>query len=250
MQIYEIQKLTLLDYPEKISCMVFTPGCQFRCPFCHNASLAECQAYDASGTGVPATLDYLKQRRHLLEGVCVSGGEPLLQLGMEIFLTAVKEMGLAVKLDTNGMLPGRLAVLLEKGLIDMIAMDVKNCKERYAVTCGVPLADLAPIIKSIRLIQQSGVNHEFRMTVVKEFHDKQDMLCFSDWEIGNSPLYLQYFQLGSQCFRSDLHPRTDDEMAEFCQILRRKIPNVRIRGNSRVIEMMEETSEESVMVRR
>ena len=186
-----IQKLTLLDFPERVACTLFTAGCNLRCPFCHNASLVT-EIGDALSTD--EILATLKKRRGLLDGVCITGGEPTLQTDLADFIRAVRDMGYAVKLDTNGTHPDRLAALLDAGLVDYVAMDIKNSREKYPLTVGVQHFDPAVIDESITLLRESGVAHEFRTTVVRELHTVEDIVAIARWVQGDGErLFLQQF---------------------------------------------------------
>ena len=136
MEIHGIQKMTLLDYPEKVACTIFTARCNFRCPFCHNASLVT-HVDAAAAISEEEVFSFLAKRQGILDGVCITGGEPLLQPDIEEFIRKVKELGYQVKLDTNGSFPDRLEHLIDEGLVDYVAMDLKNCRERYGETVGL-----------------------------------------------------------------------------------------------------------------
>lgn len=189
MKIGGLQKLTLLDYPGKVACTVFTVGCNFRCPFCHNAPLVEGEGEDYSEEDI---LQFLRKRRTVLEGVCLTGGEPLLQRDAEHFLREVKDMGYAVKLDTNGAFPDKLQRLAEEKLIDYVAMDVKNRKQSYDVTTGVK-TDIAAVERSVQFLKSGFVDYEFRTTVTGSLHTAQDMTGIGEWLKGGKVLYLQKF---------------------------------------------------------
>lgn len=200
MRIAGLQKLTLLDFPGKTAATVFTPGCNLRCPFCHNADLVQLTNASASATAErppEITLDefftFLDKRHGLLDGVCITGGEPLLQPDIEAFCARVRELGFAVKLDSNGSFPERLRALLKAGLVDYVAMDVKNAPARYAETIGVPAFDLAPIRESIEFLRESAVAYEFRTTVVRELHAADDLLAVAAWLEGAAAWFLQSF---------------------------------------------------------
>jgi len=223
-------KLTLLDYPGKLACTIFTPGCQLRCPFCHNASLVITNHNFLPEYTLEEILAFLKKRSLVLEAVCISGGEPLLQEGIEDFIHEIKSLGYFVKLDTNGGFPEKLSRILDLKLLDYIAMDIKNGPSTYAKTCGVQEMDLSAIKKSISLIQNSKTQHEFRTTVVMEFHKKADLLSLAEWNIGNSPLFLQFFQASDHTLSKGLHGYGVDEMEDIRQCLLTKIPNTKIRG--------------------
>ena len=187
MRIAGLQKLTLLDFPGKTAATVFTPGCNFRCPFCHNAALVTGEAErdgaaaDSSALSIDELFAFLGKRQGLLDGVCITGGEPLLQPGIDEFCTRVHELGFAVKLDTNGSFPGRLRALVEEGLVDYVATDVKNAPERYAETVGVPAFDLAPVQESLDFLRSGAVPYEVRTTVVRELHTADDLRALAAW---------------------------------------------------------------------
>ena len=169
-----LQKLTLLDFPGKTACIIFTRDCNFRCPFCHNADLV---IGDAAPLENEEIFAYLDKRKKLLDGVVITGGEPLLQKDIADFIRRVKSFGYAVKLDTNGTYPDRLKALLDEGLVDYVAMDIKNGKAKYLETAGVSgEALLSRVKESIAIIMASGVAYEFRTTVVKGLHTKESLL--------------------------------------------------------------------------
>ena len=172
MVICGIQKLTLLDYPGKVACTIFTGGCNFRCPFCHNADLVTGKP-EVTVTG-EEIFRFLRKRQGLLDGVCISGGEPLLQPDLEDFIRGVRSLGYSVKLDTNGSMPDKLESLAEKGLLDYVAMDLKNAPEHYGRTIGAETYDVGNIDRSIRFLMGGEIPYEFRTTVVREFHQKAD----------------------------------------------------------------------------
>lgn len=187
------QKMTLLDFPNKVACTVFTGGCNFRCPFCHNALLVT-QIDPSTSYNNEDIFSYLASRKGLLDGVCVTGGEPLVQKDVEDFIKRVKDMGFLLKLDTNGSFPDRLSDLVEKKLVDYVAMDIKNCKEKYGETVGVPSFDISPIEKSVELLKSGVVDYEFRTTVVKEFHTVENIEKTAEWIKGTKKYFLQNFK--------------------------------------------------------
>ena len=187
-----LQKLSMVDFPGKIAATVFAGGCNLRCPFCHNALLVN-RLDESPALPVEEVLDFLKKRRGLLDGVVLSGGEPLLHPGAADFLRAVRDLGFAVKLDTNGCFPAALERILAAGLVDYVAMDVKNSREKYGLTVGVPGLDLRPIERSIDLIRSSGVDYEFRTTVVRELHTAADVAAIGHWLDGARCYALQQF---------------------------------------------------------
>ncbi len=211
MKIASLQKLTLLDYPGKTACTVFTPGCDFRCPFCHNTELVAPTADGASNGGFPSVSEdelfaFLGKRHGLLDGVCVTGGEPTLQHDLAQFCARVKAEGFAVKLDTNGTRPEVLRALVDAGLVDMVAMDVKNAPARYAETTGIAqdAFGIAPVEESMLLLLSSGIPFEFRTTVVRELHDAASLQDLARWiarlaeQAGADPARVPWFLQGFQ----------------------------------------------------
>ena len=229
MKISGIQKLTLLDYPGKVAATIFTSGCNFRCPFCQNADLvidAE-NSYDMSREEI---LAYLQKRKGLLDGVCVTGGEPLINSDIEDFLYELKDMGYSVKLDTNGSAPDLLMKIVGEGLADYVAMDIKNCRERYGETAGITGMSTAAIEKSAAFLMENTVPFEFRTTVVKEFHDADSFKAIGQWLRGEENYYLQAFVDSERVISPGLHGYSPQELEKFCEILKRYIPNARLRG--------------------
>jgi len=230
MRICGLQKLAMVDFPGKIAATVFTGGCNLRCPWCHNALLVTRLAENPERHSEAEVLDFLEKRRGLLEGVVLSGGEPLLQSGAADFLQAVRELGYAVKLDTNGCFPQALVDILERRLVDYVAMDIKNCREKYARTCGLETLDLAPIDESIRLLRESGVDFEFRTTVVRELHTLEDMAAIGAW-LGETPRYfLQRFVDSGGLIGSGCSAVERPGLEEMAAVLRRYGVNAAIRG--------------------
>ena len=193
MRICGLQKLAMVDFPGKLAATVFTGGCNLRCPFCHNALLVNRLEENPESHSVEEVLAFLEKRKGFLDGVVLSGGEPLLAGGAAEFLAKIRSLGLAVKLDTNGCFPEALADILEQGLVDYVAMDIKNCREKYAETVGVPGFDLTPIEQSVHLLRNSGVDFEFRTTIVKEFHTAQDLRSIGEWLEGAPRYFVQQF---------------------------------------------------------
>ena len=222
-------KLTLLDYPTKTACTLFTKGCNFRCPFCHNATLvlpcAEQEVYTEEDV-----LSFLHKRQGILDGVCVTGGEPLLHPGLEAFLEKIKMLGFSVKLDTNGSFPERLKALIDRRLIDHVAMDLKNTPEKYAMTAGVPELDMTSVRQSVSLLLQNLVSYEFRTTVVAEFHTIQDIGEIAKWIQGASAYYLQNFEDSGDLIGSDLHAVTHETLDAMRSQAMLYLNNVQLRG--------------------
>ena len=229
MRILGLQKLSLVDFPGKVAATVFTGGCDLRCPFCHNASLVlpgrGTSALDAGGV-----LDFLASRRGLLDGVVLSGGEPLLQPDAADFLAEVKAMGFAVKLDTNGCHPDALAGILDRRLADYVAMDIKNSLEKYPWTVGVPGFDTAPVERSARLLMEGPADYEFRTTLVRPFHEVGDMETIGRWLRGARRYYLQAFVDSGDLVGGGCAPFTPEEMEGFLQAARPFFQSVALRG--------------------
>lgn len=229
MNIQGLQKLTLLDFPGKTACTVFTGGCNFRCPFCHNADLVQDpDAYEPIGEETVIAL--LEKRRRVLEGVCVTGGEPLLQPELAAFLGRIKALGYAVKLDTNGSYPERLKALINQGLVDYVAMDIKNAPDKYALTIGREEFDLSPVRESIELLMNGDTPYEFRTTVVKELHTPEDIAALSEWIRGAKKYFLQAFVDSGKVIAGGLHACSKAEMTELLAVARKALPQTELRG--------------------
>ena len=225
-----LQKLTLLDYPGKVACTVFTGGCNFRCPFCHNSALVlpDQLAHDSSAEQV---LAFLRKRVGVLDGVAVTGGEPLLHPDIADFLKEIKAMGFLVKLDTNGSFPDRLIGIVEAGLADRVAMDIKNAPALYAKTVGLERFDLAGVTKSKDFLLEGRVDYEFRTTVVKGLHTEESLLAAAEWIRGAREYYLQqYKDSGAILDAEGLGAFDADEMHRLADAVREIIPTVEVRG--------------------
>lgn len=224
-----LAKLTLLDFPGKVACTVFTGGCNFKCPFCHNASLAV-RAVELPTIPEDEILSFLKKRKGILDGVCVSGGEPLLMPDLADFLGRIKEMGYSVKLDTNGYLPRRLSSVIELGLVDAVAMDIKNSPQKYALTAGVPDLDMTPITESADLLMRGSTPYEFRTTVVKELHEAEDFESIGAWIKGARAYYLQSFTDSGDIIESGLSAHSAETLKHFLAIVKKYVSNSHLRG--------------------
>lgn len=225
-----LQKLTLLDYPGKVACTVFTGGCNFRCPFCHNSALVlpDQLAHDSSAEQV---LAFLRKRVGVLDGVAVTGGEPLLHPDIADFLKEIKAMGFLVKLDTNGSFPDRLIGIVEAGLADRVAMDIKNAPALYAKTVGLERFDLAGVTKSKDFLLEGRVDYEFRTTVVRGLHTEESLLAAAEWIRGAREYYLQqYKDSGAILDAEGLGAFDADEMHRLADAVREIIPTVEVRG--------------------
>lgn len=228
MNIHGLQKMTLLDYPGHVACTVFLGGCDFRCPFCHNFELVD-------GSFAPIMdseelLTFLKKRVELLDGVAITGGEPCLHPELPDLMAAIKALGYAVKLDTNGYHPAMLRTIMERQLVDYVAMDVKNSPAKYAVTCGVEKLDLAPIYESISLLMRGDVDYEFRTTAVQEFHEEKDFEEIGPCIQGARRYYIQCFTDRESVPFGNLHAPTLEQLESFVQISRKYVPQTELRG--------------------
>lgn len=244
MQLHGLSKLTLLDFPGHLACTVFTGACNFRCPFCHNAPLVlapeTCPAISEE-----EFFHFLDSRHGKLDGVCITGGEPTLSPDLPEFISKIKERGFLVKLDTNGYRPDVLEALLHLGLLDMVAMDIKNSKESYALTCGIPDAsfDTSRIEKSISLLLTSGIPHEFRTTVTAELHPPDSMRSLGNWlsdlshrHMGtkfSSSYFLQNFKNSGDlvcCIQNRFHPLEEQQLQHLVTMLQPLLPSIKLRG--------------------
>jgi len=222
------QKTTLLDFPEKVACTVFTGGCDFRCPFCHNASLVT-QLRDADTVPVEDVFAYIKKRKGILDGVCVTGGEPTLQPDLAEFCQRIHDEGLLVKLDTNGAHPDRLKKLLDARLVDYVAMDIKNSKAEYARTCGLPSFPVG-IEESMALLASSGIPYEFRTTVVREFHTPESITDLARWIAGTPHYFLQAFTDSGNLIGEGLSAYSEEEMNALLERVLPYVPTAKLRG--------------------
>lgn len=230
MRIHGLQRLTLLDYPGKLACTVFLGGCNFRCPFCHNGGLVICD-----GEGIMDSdelLAFLDSRRGRLQGVCISGGEPTLHPDLPDLIADIKAMGYAVKLDTNGTNPEMLSALINDGLVDYVAMDIKNCPEKYAATAGIgedsPM--LSAVKDSVDLLMQGRVDFEFRTTLVSELHTREDIIAIGEWLAGEEKYFLQTYRTEGDQLVGGFTPFSREETEELLKLLQQNLPNAEIRG--------------------
>ena len=223
-----LQKTTLLDFPGKVACTVFTAGCNFRCPFCHNASLV-IHAGDVDEIPEEEFFSYISKRKGILDGVAITGGEPLMAHGIEDFIKRIKSMGFLVKLDTNGAFPDRLEALLDQKLVDYVAMDVKNSKEKYPLTIGL---DSMPegIERSIKIIMDKAPDYEFRTTVVRELHTPQDIVDITKWISGAKRYFLQTYVDSGDILCQGYSAYDANEMLEILEKSRVLLPCTSLRG--------------------
>jgi len=239
MQILGLNKTTLLDYPGRVACTIFLGGCNFRCPFCHNKSIVLGAGSEES---VDELFSFLKKRRNILTGVCITGGEPTINADLPDLIAEIKELGYQVKLDTNGTNPQMLAALIDRSLIDYCAMDIKNSPEKYDTTVSfensvIPVTyDIADIKKSAAILlsqpctEEDGFTYEFRTTLVRELHDEKDVLSICQWIAGANAYYLQSYVESDGVFRKGFHAHDENTLAHFEQLCRPYIPNTHLRG--------------------
>jgi pyruvate formate lyase activating enzyme len=231
MKVTGIQKLTLLDYPGVVACTVFTAGCNFRCPFCHNAMLVLPEQIDDECLTDDEVFGFLKKRRGVLDGVAVTGGEPLLHADMPEFLARVKELGYKIKLDTNGSNPELLSEIVKNKLVDRVAMDIKNAPEEYARTIGLKSFDIAPVERSKEMLLRGDIDYEFRTTVVKGIHTKESLIGAAKWIKGAKEYYLQQFKdSGNLILPDGLSAYDEKQMHALADAVRDYVPTVEVRG--------------------
>ena len=229
-----LQKMTLLDYPGKVACTVFLQGCNFRCPFCHNSSLLD--KPEQNPISEEELLSFLKKRQGLLDGVCITGGEPTLHKNLPELLRQIKDLGFSVKLDTNGYRPDVLKSLAAQGLLDYVAMDIKNCPARYGETAGIANPDMEKIEESMRFLMEGSLDYEFRTTVVQELHTPDDISAIGQWFRTLSPnnvvkkYFLQPYTHRDSVLCSGLHAPTKAQLQAFSQAAAPYIHQIEIRG--------------------
>ena len=229
MQIHGMNKTTLLDYPGKLACTIFTGNCNFRCAFCQNESLV----LDPSSQPVISedeVFEHLRKRQGILQGVCITGGEPTLQPDLAKFISRIKDLGLPVKLDTNGYRPKVMKELADAGLIDMVAMDIKAEPKGYAAITGIDDIDLDKICDSVDFLIHGKLPYEFRTTVVAEYFDADSARDIAEWLAGSKAYFLQGFKDSDSVIMPGLHARTKEEMLQYRAILSKTIDKVELRG--------------------
>ena len=228
MKLHGLQKMTLLDFPGHVACTVFLGGCDFRCPFCHNFELVD-------GTA-PAVMEdreffsFLEKRHGLLDGVAITGGEPCLHPDLPAFIRKIREMGFGVKLDTNGDHPTLLRELLREGLVDYVAMDIKNSPSRYAETVGLESLDLTPVRESVRILMEGAADYEFRTTVVDELHSEDDFRAIGEWIRSAKRYFLQPFTDRDTVPFEGFHAPSDERLHTYASIMREFVLATAIRG--------------------
>lgn len=230
-----LQKLTLLDYPEKIACTIFTGGCNFRCPFCHNASIVVENSFEETITE-DELFTFLNKRKGVLDGVCITGGEPLIHKDIDLLIEKIKQIGYLVKLDTNGSNPQMLKNLVDRKLIDYVAMDIKNSPENYAFTCGLEKIDFENIKQSAEFLKQGKIDFEFRTTAVKGIHTERDFLKIAQFLQGEEKYFIQnYINSGDTIVSRDTKNNffstfSNNEINTFVNVVKQFVPSVKARG--------------------
>lgn len=236
MKICGLQKLTLLDYPGKMGCTVFLGGCNFRCPFCHNGGLVLPDRL-REVMSVDELLAFLDSRRGRLQGICISGGEPSLNLDLPDLLRDIKSRGFEVKLDTNGTNPEMLSLLIDEGLVDYVAMDIKNSLKKYALTagfddeCRIDRVEflIEKVKESASILMQGRVDFEFRTTLVRELHTVEDIHSIGEWLSGSEKYFLQSYRNEGDLLVGGFSAFTPEETEGLLAELKRYIPNAEIR---------------------
>lgn len=229
MRIDGLQKMTLLDFPGKVACTVFTGGCNFRCPFCHNALLVT-KLPEKPDYTEDEILSFLEKRVGLLDGVAITGGEPLLNPDIADFIRKIRDMGYAVKLDTNGSFPERLKAIVGEGLVDYVAMDIKNRREKYTETIGLKSLDLSKIEESVEFLKSGAVDYEFRTTVVKQFHTVEDIRAAAEWISGAKRYFLQNFVDSGELICEEVCGVDKETMLKMKSAAADFVPQTEIRG--------------------
>lgn len=230
MGIVGLQKMTLLDYPEKVACTVFLGGCQFRCPWCHNAEITQESLPNLMDDG--SFLRFLKSRQGFLDGVCFTGGEPLLYPGLKDLIGRTKELGFLVKVDTNGYETERLQDLLSTGLVDYFAMDIKNSPDLYGKTIGIPDLPIGPILDSVSLLMEGGADYEFRTTLIDQYHSLQSMEDLSQWISGAKRYFLQPFEDKETVPEKKLSAPSPEKIEQYLSLFQGKVGKISLRGGA------------------
>ena len=216
MLILGLTKTTLLDYPGKVAATVFTGGCNFRCPYCHNGQLVINPSSEPKITE-DEVFEHLTKRRKVLEGVCITGGEPTIQADLKDFICRIKDMGYMIKLDTNGTNPKKMLEFIREGLIDYVAMDVKNSPNKYGITTGCNEQAFKNVAESVEILKSEITPYEFRTTVVRQFHTDADLQEIAEWIHGTSKWYLQSYKESDSVIQKGLSAYTKDELVRMTE---------------------------------
>lgn len=227
--IHGLNKLTLLDYPGRTACTVFLGNCNFRCPFCHNASLV-LSPHTQPVISQQELFAYLTKRKGVLDGVCITGGEPTIYPELHELILNIKTLGYFVKLDTNGYRPQVVRSLLEEGLLDYLAMDIKNSLAKYPQTIGVNSLNLDVIRESVELLLGCNIEYEFRTTFVKEFHDENDVQEIGRLIKGARLYAVQSYTDSGDVLGGEFHAHDISTLHTYMDIARAYVRDVRLRG--------------------
>ena len=229
MKIYGLNKTTLLDYPGKVAATIFLGGCNFRCPFCQNSSLVLNPSAQPE-IPVKEVLSFLKKRKGILDGVCITGGEPTLSPDLPELLQEIRTLGYPIKLDTNGTHPALLKTLTEQNMIQMTAVDIKACPDNYPALCGLVHPELDAVKETVEFLKNGTLDYEFRTTVIRELHSKKDFIEIGQWLTGAKAYYLQAYRDSEEVLQPGFSSYTRKELEHFREILKRTIPLVELRG--------------------
>ncbi len=228
MKVFGFEKLSMVDFPGHLCCTVFTGGCNFKCPFCQNSDLVKMQ--NLREIYQDEIFSYLSKRKGVIDSVCISGGEPTIYPDLEQFIVKIKSLGFLVKLDTNGTNYEMLKRLIEKNLVDYVAMDIKNSLSAYGETAGTNFVDLENIKKSVELLKRNLVDYEFRTTLVKQFHSTSTITEMANWLNGAKRIFLQHFVDNGTCLQKGLNEVEKQDAEKFLDILKNHVNYVELRG--------------------
>lgn len=228
-KVHGFNKLTLLDYPGRLACTIFLGHCNFRCPFCHNAGLV-LEPGNEPVIPIEEILGTLKKRKGILDGVCITGGEPTVHKKLPEFIQQIKKMDYSVKLDTNGTNPQMVQDMVKAGLVDYVAMDIKNAPDKYGETAGIAQVDLEAVNETVEFLKSGKVDYEFRTTVTRELHKKEDFLKIRKWLSGSRRYFLQAYKESEQVIHPVYSSYSREQLENFRQLLLEEISQVEIRG--------------------
>lgn len=228
-KVHGFNKLTLLDYPGRLACTIFLGHCNFRCPFCHNAGLV-LDPENEPVIPIEEILGTLKKRKGILDGVCITGGEPTVHKKLPEFIQQIKKMDYSVKLDTNGTNPQMVQDMVKAGLLDYVAMDIKNAPDKYGETAGIARVDLEAVNETVEFLKSGKVDYEFRTTVTRELHKKEDFLKIRKWLSGSRRYFLQAYKESEQVIHPVYSSYSREQLENFRQLLLEEISQVEIRG--------------------
>lgn len=228
-KVHGFNKLTLLDYPGRLACTIFLGHCNFRCPFCHNAGLV-LDPENEPVIPIEEILGTLKKRKGILDGVCITGGEPTVHKKLPEFIQQIKKMDYSVKLDTNGTNPQMVQDMVKAGLVDYVAMDIKNAPDKYGETAGIARVHLEAVNETVEFLKSGKVDYEFRTTVTRELHKKEDFLKIRKWLSGSRRYFLQAYKESEQVIHPVYSSYSREQLENFRQLLLEEISQVEIRG--------------------